>query len=76
MDYVDKLKKIIKKNNGTILTSQLKQYGIPRVYLTKLFSEGKSERVQTGAFLNTLILLVGIILGVVIQILSNRKYTS
>jgi hypothetical protein len=31
---------------------------------------------MAGAFLNSLILLVGLILGVVLQILSNRKYTS
>src|SRR6056297_4338167 len=52
MDYIDKLEEIIKDNNGTILTSQLKQYGIPRVYLTKLVSEGKLERVQRGVYVD------------------------
>src|SRR6056297_3768726 len=52
MDYIDKLEEIIKDNNGTILTSQIKQYGIPRVYLTKLVSQGKLERVQRGVYVD------------------------
>ena len=43
-------------------------------YLVHIFN--KPHPNMSGAFLNTLILLVGVILGVVIQILSNRKYTS
>lgn len=52
MDYIDELEKIIKKNHGTILTSELKQFGIPRTYLKKLVSEGKLERVQRGVYVD------------------------
>jgi len=48
--------------------------GLISEYLVHIFN--KPHPNMSGAFMNTLILLVGIILGVVIQILSNRKYTS
>jgi predicted transcriptional regulator of viral defense system len=53
MDYVDELEKIIKNNHGTILTSELKQFGIPRAYLKKIVSEGKLERVQRGVYVDS-----------------------
>ncbi len=48
--------------------------GLISEYLVHTFN--KSHPNMSGAFLNSLILLVGLILGVVLQILSNRKYTS
>ena len=48
--------------------------GLISEYLVHIFN--KSHPNMSGAFLNTLILLVGLIMGVVLQILSNRKYTS
>ena len=48
--------------------------GLISEYLVHTFN--KSHPNMSGAFLNTLILLVGVILGVALQILSNRKYRS
>ncbi len=48
--------------------------GLISEYLVQIFN--KSHPNMSGAFLNSLILLVGLILGVVLQILSNKKYTS
>jgi predicted transcriptional regulator of viral defense system len=50
MNYTAKLKKIILKNSGIILTKDVSNLGIPRIYLTKLVDEGFLERIQTGVY--------------------------
>lgn len=50
MDYINKLEKLIYENNGTVLTSDLERLNIPRVYLSKLISIGKIERVSRGVY--------------------------
>lgn len=50
MDYIKKLEDLIKENNGTIVTSDLDKYNIPRIYLTKLMDMGKIERVKRGIY--------------------------
>lgn len=48
--------------------------GLIAEYLVHTFN--KSHPNMSGAFLNTLILLVGVIVGVVLQILTTRKIES
>ncbi len=50
MDYIKKLEALIKENNGTIVTSDLDKFNIPRIYLTKLMDMGKLERVKRGIY--------------------------
>lgn len=53
MSYINELEKLIEQNNGIILTSQLKDRNIPRVYLSKLISQGKIEKVNRGVYVST-----------------------
>lgn len=51
MDYEEKLKTLIKKKNGTILTSQLVNEKIPRQYLSNLVRNNELERVAQGVYI-------------------------
>jgi predicted transcriptional regulator of viral defense system len=50
MKNMDKLKELISKQNGTVLSSDLVKYEIPRTYLTMMVAEGKLERVNRGVY--------------------------
>jgi predicted transcriptional regulator of viral defense system len=50
MSNLKKLESLIKKKNGTLLTSDLKEYDIPRIYISKLIEAGKLERVKRGVY--------------------------
>lgn len=50
MDYIKKIKKIIDKQNGTLLSSDLDKYEIPRTYLSMMVAEGKVERIGRGIY--------------------------
>lgn len=50
MNYQEKLEELIKQRHGTILSSDLDKYEIPRVYLSMLVNEGKLERVDRGTY--------------------------
>lgn len=50
MDYIQKIEKIIKEQNGTLLTSDLDKYDIPRIYLSIMVDEGKIERIDRGVY--------------------------
>lgn len=50
MDYFKKIEEIIKKQNGTLLSSDLSKYNIPRTYLSMMVAEGKIERVSRGIY--------------------------
>lgn len=50
MDYIKKLEDLIKENNGTIVTSDLENFNIPRIYLKKLMDMRKIERVKRGVY--------------------------
>ncbi|QUH26412.1 type IV toxin-antitoxin system AbiEi family antitoxin domain-containing protein [Serpentinicella alkaliphila] len=52
MNYIEKLESYIKQKNGTILTSDLVDLNIPRVYLSKLVEMGKLERVSRGVYVS------------------------
>jgi predicted transcriptional regulator of viral defense system len=50
MNYLEKIEELIKQQNGTILSADLDEYGIPRKYLQRLIFEGKLERCDRGVY--------------------------
>lgn len=50
MDYIKKIEQIINLQNGTLLTSDLDKYGIPRTYLSMMITEGTLERIDRGVY--------------------------
>lgn len=52
MNYLEKLKKLIEKQHGTILSADLDRNEIPRVYLQKMLAEGQLERVARGVYVS------------------------
>lgn len=52
MDYIKRIKKIIDKQNGTLLSSDLDKYEIPRTYLSMMVAEGKVERIGRGIYVS------------------------
>lgn len=53
MNYKKKLEELIKENHGTVLSSDLNEYDIPRVYLHKMVKEGSLEKVDRGIYVLT-----------------------
>ena len=51
MDYEQKLKILIEKKNGTILTREVVDKNIPRQYLSILVEKGELERVAQGVYI-------------------------
>jgi predicted transcriptional regulator of viral defense system len=52
VNYLEKLKKLIEKQHGTILSADLDRNEIPRVYLQKMLAEGQLERVARGVYVS------------------------
>lgn len=52
MNNQDKLDQLIQKQHGTVLSSDLDLYEIPRVYLQMMVAEGKLERVDRGVYVS------------------------
>jgi predicted transcriptional regulator of viral defense system len=50
MNYLEKIEELIKQQNGTILSADLDEYGIPRKYLQRLINEGRLERFDRGVY--------------------------
>lgn len=50
MSYIKKIKKIINEQNGTLLSSDLDKYEIPRTYLSMMVAEGDIERIDRGIY--------------------------
>lgn len=48
--YSSKLEELISQQNGTVLSSDLKKYGIPRTYLSMMVKDGALERVGRGIY--------------------------
>lgn len=51
MNHEEKLMKIIKDNRGLILSSQVDQLGIPRIYLSILVKKKFIEKIERGVYL-------------------------
>ena len=52
MNYQDKLEKLVEKHNGTILSSDIDENKIPRIYLQKMVAEGKLEKADRGVYVS------------------------
>lgn len=50
MNSLEKIEKLIEQNNGTILSADLDEHGIPRKYLQQLILDGKLERSERGIY--------------------------
>ena len=50
MKNIEKLEKLIKEQHGTVLSSDLTKYDIPRTYLSMMVAEGKLERMDRGVY--------------------------
>ena len=48
---INKILKIMKKNNNIITPSQLETYGISRIYLSKMEKEGIIEKIERGIYI-------------------------
>lgn len=53
MDHIKKLEEMIEKSHGTILSSDLDRYSIPRTYLQMMVTDGKLEKVDRGVYVST-----------------------
>ena len=53
MTNLTKIEDLILQNKGILFTSDLTNLNIPRVYLSKLVSEGKLERVNSGVYVSS-----------------------
>jgi len=51
MTYKEKLNDLITENEGLILTKQLSEAGIPRVYLSNLVDDGLLVRLERGVYI-------------------------
>ena len=50
MNYRQDLNNLIRKNDGLILTKELKEENIPREYLSIFLEEDKLERIKRGVY--------------------------
>jgi predicted transcriptional regulator of viral defense system len=47
---LERIRRILKKQNGILLTSDLAKHNIPRIYLAELIQNGEIERVSRGVY--------------------------
>jgi predicted transcriptional regulator of viral defense system len=52
LDYQKLIEDIIRKQHGTILSSDLDEYQIPRTYLQLMVAEGSLERLDRGVYVS------------------------
>lgn len=52
MDYINKLKDLIKKYNGVISTKIVSEAGIPRSYLSEFIKRGIIKRLERGIYIS------------------------
>lgn len=52
LNYQNKIKEIIKNQNGTVLSADLDKYEIPRTYLQMMVAEGTLEKVGRGIYVS------------------------
>lgn len=48
----EKIKKLLKQNNGIITTKQIEEIGIPRVHIKQFIESGTIERVKKGIYIS------------------------
>ena len=47
---IDRIRKILRDQNGLLLTSDLSKLGIPRTYLSTLLTKGEIQRISRGVY--------------------------
>jgi predicted transcriptional regulator of viral defense system len=47
---IEKIQALVKEKNGLLLTSDLREYGIPRTYLSILEKRGELQRISRGIY--------------------------
>ena len=47
---IEKIRDILKDQNGILLTSDLSKFGIPRTYLSTLLKNGEIQRISRGVY--------------------------
>jgi len=47
---IEKIRAIVKDKNGLLLTSDLREYGIPRTYISILEKRGELQRISRGIY--------------------------
>lgn len=50
MDYIKEIERLLEKNNGTLVTSDLAEKNIPRIYLAKMLKLDKIIKVKRGVY--------------------------
>jgi len=50
MSQLERIRKLLADQNGTLLTSDLAKFNIPRIYLSILEHNGEIERVSRGIY--------------------------
>lgn len=50
MDHTKRIKTIINKQQGTLLSSDVDEYNIPRTYVAMMVAEGTIERIDRGVY--------------------------
>ena len=50
MDYIKEIERLLEKNNGTLVTSELTEKNIPRIYLAKMLKLDKIIKVKRGVY--------------------------
>lgn len=53
MEDIDRIRKILKKNNGTITTKEVENLGISSKILTRMIEKGIIERVARGIYIES-----------------------
>lgn len=51
MDHMTKLRQLIEKNHGLILTQEVTEAKIPRIYLNELQKCGYLRKIDRGAYM-------------------------
>ena len=49
----EKIKKLLKQNNGIIATKQIEEIGIPRVHIKQFVKSGIIEKAQKGIYISS-----------------------
>lgn len=49
----EKIRKLLKRNNGIITTKQIEEIGIPRVHIKQFLESGIIEKVQKGIYISS-----------------------
>jgi predicted transcriptional regulator of viral defense system len=52
LSQLERIRKILEDQHGTLLTSDLANFNIPRIYLSVMERNGEIERVSRGVYMS------------------------